>query len=58
MRVIVCGSRRWQDRDANQKFFTGEHAQFSKEAAEVLMEAGIIRSLPDMSKLADTRFLK
>src|SRR5215207_3030283 len=23
---------RWQDRDANQKFFAGEHAQFSKEA--------------------------
>jgi len=49
---------RWQDRSANQKFFTAEHAAFSKEAAELLMEAGIIKSLPDMSKLADTRFLK
>jgi NitT/TauT family transport system substrate-binding protein len=49
---------RWQDRDANQKFFAGEHAQFSKEAADLLLEAGIIRQLPDMSKLADTRFLK
>ena len=49
---------RWQDREANQKFFAGEHAQFSKEAADLLLEAGIIRSLPDMSKLADTRFLK
>jgi NitT/TauT family transport system substrate-binding protein len=49
---------RWQDRAANQKFFTGEHAAFSKEAAELLMEAGIIKQLPDMSKLADTRFLK
>jgi NitT/TauT family transport system substrate-binding protein len=49
---------RWQDRAANQKFFAGEHAAFSKEAAEVLMEAGIIKSLPDMSKLADTRFIK
>lgn len=49
---------RWQDRAANQKFFAGEHAAFSKEAAELLMEAGIIKSLPDMSKLADTRFLK
>ena len=49
---------RWQDRAANQKFFAGEHAQFSKEAADVLMEAGIIKSMPDMSKLADTRFLK
>ena len=49
---------RWQDRAANQKFFAGEHAQFSKEAAELLLEAGIIKALPDMSKLADTRFLK
>jgi NitT/TauT family transport system substrate-binding protein len=49
---------RWQDRDANQKFFTGEHLQFSKEAADLLLEAGIIKSIPDLSKLADTRFLK
>ena len=49
---------RWQDREANAKFFAGEHAEFSKKAAEILMEVGIIRALPDMSKLADTRFLK
>ena len=49
---------RWQDRDANQKFFAGEHATFSKKAAEILLEAGIIKSVPDLSKLADTRFLK
>jgi len=50
---------RWQDRDANQKFFAGgEHAQFSKEAADLLLEVGIIKAVPDLSKLADTRFLK
>jgi NitT/TauT family transport system substrate-binding protein len=49
---------RWQDRAANQKFFSGEHAQFSKEAAELLLESGIIKQLPDMTKLADTRFIK
>jgi NitT/TauT family transport system substrate-binding protein len=49
---------RWQDREANQKFFAGEHAQFSKEAAELLLGAGIIRQIPDLTKLADTRFLK
>ena len=49
---------RWQDREANQKFFAGEHAAFSKEAADLLLEAGIIRQIPDLSKLADTRFLK
>ena len=53
-----AGYLRWQDRAANQKFFAGEHAQFSKEAADLLMEIGIIRALPDMAKLADTRFLK
>ncbi|MBG9387265.1 ABC transporter substrate-binding protein [Caenimonas aquaedulcis] len=49
---------RWQDRAANQKFFSGEHAAFSKEAGDLLLEAGIIKALPDMGKLADTRFLK
>ena len=49
---------RWQDRAANQKFFAGEHAQFSKEAADLLLEIGLIKQLPDMSKLVDTRFIK
>ncbi|MEO7854388.1 MAG: ABC transporter substrate-binding protein [Rubrivivax sp.] len=49
---------RWQDRAANQKFFAGEHAAFSKEAADLLLEAGIIKQLPDMTKLADTQFIK
>jgi NitT/TauT family transport system substrate-binding protein len=49
---------RWQDKAANQKFFAGEHAQFSKEAADLLLSAGIIRQVPDLTKLADTRFIK
>jgi NitT/TauT family transport system substrate-binding protein len=49
---------RWQDREANRKFFAGEHAQFTKEAAQLLLEAGIIRQIPDLSKLADTRFIQ
>ena len=49
---------RWQDRAANQKFFAGEHAAFTKEAADLLLEAGIIKAIPDLTKLADTRFLK
>jgi NitT/TauT family transport system substrate-binding protein len=48
---------RWQDRAANARFFAGEHAAFSKEAADLLLELGIIRQLPDMTKLVDTRFL-
>ena len=49
---------RWQDRAANQKFFASEHAAFSKEAADLLLEVGIIKSMPDLTKLADTRFIK
>ena len=49
---------RWQDKAANQKFFAGEHAQFTKEAADLLLEAGVIKAIPDLTKLADTRFIK
>lgn len=49
---------RWQDRAANQTFFSGDHAKFSKEAADLLLEIGVIKVIPDLSKLADTRFLK
>jgi NitT/TauT family transport system substrate-binding protein len=49
---------RWQDRAANKAFFAKEHAQFSKEAADLLLEIGIIKQLPDMAKLADTRFIQ
>jgi NitT/TauT family transport system substrate-binding protein len=49
---------RWQDRAANLKFFAGEHLAFSKKAAEILLEAGIIKSVPDLGKLADTRFIQ
>jgi NitT/TauT family transport system substrate-binding protein len=49
---------RWQDRAANKAFFAGPHAQFSKEAADLLLEIGIIKQIPDLSKLADTRFIQ
>ena len=49
---------RWQDREANKKFFASEFEQFSNEAADLLLAEGIIKALPDMSKLADTQFIK
>ena len=49
---------RWQDRAANKAFFAGPHLQFSKEAADLLLEIGIIKAIPDLSKLADTRFIQ
>jgi NitT/TauT family transport system substrate-binding protein len=49
---------RWQDKAANQKFVAGEHAQFSREAADLLLEMGVIKALPDMNGLVDTRFIQ
>jgi NitT/TauT family transport system substrate-binding protein len=49
---------RWQDKAANQKFFAGEFQQFSKEAADLLLEVGILKSIPDLSGLADTSYIK
>src|SRR3954452_19274708 len=49
---------RWQDKAANQKFFAGEHAQFSKEPADLLLEIGITKQMPDMKALADTSFIQ
>ncbi len=49
---------RWQDRAANQKFFAGEHLQFSKGAAQLLLEAGIITQIPDLTQLADTAYIQ
>jgi NitT/TauT family transport system substrate-binding protein len=49
---------RWQDKAANQKFFAGEFQQFNKDAADLLLEAGIIRQTPDLNTLADIQFIK
>jgi NitT/TauT family transport system substrate-binding protein len=49
---------RWQDRAANRKFFAGELQQFSKEAADLLLEIGIIKQVPDLNSLTDTRFIQ
>lgn len=49
---------RWQDRAANKKFFEGEFEKFSNEAADLLLEVGIIKQKPDIKSLADTRFLQ
>jgi NitT/TauT family transport system substrate-binding protein len=49
---------RWQDQAANKGFFTGEFNTFSKEAADLLLEIGVIKQIPDLSKLADTKFIQ
>ncbi len=49
---------RWQDRAANKTFFAGEFPTFNKEAAALLLEIGVIKQIPDLAKLADTRFIQ
>jgi len=49
---------RWQDKAANQKFFAGEFQSFNKDAADLLLETGIIKQVPDLGGLADTQYIK
>jgi NitT/TauT family transport system substrate-binding protein len=49
---------RWQDKAANQRFFAGELQAFSKEAAALLLEVGIIKSVPKIEDIIDTSFIK
>jgi NitT/TauT family transport system substrate-binding protein len=50
---------RWQDKAANQKFFAGELQSFMKDAAAILLEAGVVRKAPtDFASMFDTSFIK
>ena len=49
---------RWQDKAANKKFFEAEFQTFSNEAADLLLEIGIIKAKPDIASLVDTRFIQ
>ncbi|WP_298879313.1 ABC transporter substrate-binding protein [uncultured Bradyrhizobium sp.] len=49
---------RWQDKAANQKFFAGDFLAFNKDATELLLEMGIIKSAPKVEDLFDASFIK
>ena len=49
---------RWQDRAANQKFFAGELQAFLKEAGALLLEIGVIKSMPEVNSTIDTSYIK
>jgi NitT/TauT family transport system substrate-binding protein len=49
---------RWQDKAANQKFFAGEFQAFNKEAAELLLELGIVKSVPKTDDLFEASFIQ
>ena len=48
---------KWQDKAANKKFFAEEFLKFSEEAADIMLEAGIIKAKPDLKVLADPKYL-
>ncbi|MET7242782.1 ABC transporter substrate-binding protein [Methylobacterium sp. EM32] len=49
---------RWQDRAANKAFFNGEIQKFSEQAADLLLEIGVIRQKPDIAGLSDGRYVQ
>ena len=49
---------RWQDKASNQKFFAGELQSFLKEAGQILLEIGVIKSVPDVNSTIDTSYIK
>jgi NitT/TauT family transport system substrate-binding protein len=49
---------RWQDREANKRFFAGEIQSFSREAAVLLLDLGVIRQAPDPDSIVDARFIE
>jgi NitT/TauT family transport system substrate-binding protein len=48
----------WQDKAANQAYFKGELQAFMKEAADIQLEAGVIRQIPNLSTMVDDSFIR
>jgi len=48
----------WQDKAANQAYFKGDLQAFMKEAADIQLEAGVIRKIPELGSMVDGSFLK
>ena len=46
----------WQDQALNKAYMAGPMQAFTKEAAAVLLQTGVIKKIPDLSKLLDTQF--
>ncbi|HUN92331.1 MAG TPA: ABC transporter substrate-binding protein [Burkholderiaceae bacterium] len=48
---------RWQDRAANRRSFARDHAATAREAADLLVDIGVIPQAPDIARLADARYI-
>jgi NitT/TauT family transport system substrate-binding protein len=47
----------WQDRAMNQAFMAKGLPEFMAEAAEIQLEAGVIRQKPALGPMLDTSFI-
>ena len=45
---------KWADKADNKQFFTKDFQDFSKTAADLLLQMGLIKEAPDVTTLADT----
>jgi NitT/TauT family transport system substrate-binding protein len=48
----------WYDKKANEEYFTKTMQPFMKEAADILLEGGVIKKMPDLGQLYDASFVK
>ncbi len=48
----------WYDRKANQEYFSKTMMPFMQEAADILLEVGVIKRKPELGQLADGSFVK
>lgn len=48
----------WADRQDSLDFFGEEYQEFAKKAAKILMDAGVIRSVPDLDAIATTKYIR
>ncbi len=48
----------WYDKKANEEYFTKTMQPFMKEAADILLEGGVIKRMPDLGQLHDASFVK
>lgn len=48
----------WQDKAANQAYFKGDLQAFMKEAADIQLQSGVIKKIPDLKPMVDGSFIK
>ncbi|MBL8670171.1 MAG: ABC transporter substrate-binding protein [Alphaproteobacteria bacterium] len=48
----------WQDKKANQEYFAKGLRPFMEYSANIQMQAGVIKKIPDLSKMMDDSFIK